>query len=290
MKQRTVYLPLFAALTIVAIGLLFGSPLDALAVTPGALLIGQMIPNGIPGQSMRQNFPSREEFKAYMVTKLGEIEVLRQSLYDTLLYPTAGQAQLLFFQNPIGQGLSASPGNAGNAKQLSDTNMTQPGTLPAPQGFWVQSIEVVFKPGSSAAANTYALRTPGNLVATDVATAQAGAHDVNAFYMAGSLRFTVLTKPYLEEAPLLRFPPKARPEYTAALAGGAGAAATLERVHVNEVLVAGGRPYNLEPGIPLMTSGNFNVTLLWPVAVVTPSGFNGSAQVILDGWLFRGVQ
>lgn len=246
--------------------------------------------NGLPGQMLKQNFPSLQDFKNYMVNKLGEIEVVKQSLYDTLVYPTAGQAQLLFFQNPIGQGLSASPGNAGNAKQLADTNMTQPGVLPAPQAFWVQSIEVDFQPGSSAAANTFAQRNPGNLVATDVVTAQAGSHDTNAFYTNGSLRFVVGTKPYLEEAPLLRFPPKARFEYEAAVYGGAGAAATLERVRINEKLCAGGRPYNLEPGVPLITSQNFAVTLLWPVAIATPSGFNGSARVILDGWQFRSVQ
>lgn len=286
--KRFVTFPNIVALAIVAIGVLFGSPLDALA--GGVFAIGQMMPNNLPGQGMRQNFPNLSDFKAYMVNKLGEMEVIRQSLYDTIVYPTAGVAQVLFFQNPIGQGLSASPGNAGAAKQLSDTNMTQPGTLPAPQAFWVQSVELDFQPGSSAAANTFALQIPGALVATDVATAQAGAHDVNAFYSTGALRFTVGTKPYLEEAALLRFPPKARFEYEAALSGGAGAAATLERVHLKEKLCAGGRPYNLEPGVPLMTSQNFNVTLLWPVIVPTPSGFNGAVRCILDGWLFRSVQ
>jgi hypothetical protein len=242
------------------------------------------------GNGLQQRFPNVEDFRKYLVTKIGEVEVIKQSLYDTLVYPTAGVAGLPFFQLPQGQGLSASPGNAGATKALSDTNLTLGGQLPAPQAFFISSIEVDFQPGSSAAANTFAIRTPGNLVATDVATAQAGSHDTNAFYTGGSLTLTIGTKPYLNEAALLRFPPKARFEYEVALAGGAGAAATLERIHVNEKLRAGGRPYQFEPGIALMTSQNFVVTLAWPVAVPTPSGFNGAARVILDGWLFRGVQ
>lgn len=236
------------------------------------------------------SYPNLETFKQMLVARVGEVEVIRQSLYDTLVYPTAGVVALPFFQTPVGQGLSASPGNAGAAKARSDTNLQLGGQLPAPQAFLVQSIEVDFQPGSSAAANTFALRTPGNLVATDVATAQAGAHDVNAFYSTGSLALTIGTKPYLNEAAMLRFPPKARFEYDVALAGGAGAAATLERIHINEKLRAGGRPYNLDPYLGIMTSMNFNVTLEWPVIVPTPSGFNGAVRVILDGWLFRAVQ
>lgn len=290
MKRILNFAPAIVAAFVAAFGILFADSGFASLATPenvGILLIGQTM---LPGQTLKQNFPSLNDFKEYMVNKLGEMEVIRQSLYDTLVYPTAGAANLLFFQNPIGQGLSASPGNAGNAKHLADTNMNNPGSLPAPQAFWIQSIELDFQPGSSNAANTFAQQIPGALVATDVVTAQAGAHDVNAFYTNGALSLVVGTKPYLNEAPLLRFPPKARFEMDAALSGGAGAAATLERLHVKEKLRAGGRPYNMEPGIPLMTSQNFNVQLTWPVAVATPSGFNGSVRCILDGWLFRSVQ
>ena len=60
---------------------------------------------------------------------------------------------------PLGQGLSASPGNANAVKALADTNMQMAGALPAPQGFWIQSIEVDVQPGSSTTANTYAIQT-----------------------------------------------------------------------------------------------------------------------------------
>lgn len=289
MKKLLEFSPTLIALALVAFASLFGPLAVAGIESPegvaAPLLLGQIL-----AQGMKQNFPTLQDFRSYMVNKLGTMEVIKQSLYDTVLYPTAGLANMLFFQNPIGQGLSSAPGNAGAAKTLADTNMEAAGTLPAPQGFWIQSIEVDFQPGSSAAANTFALQIPGALVATDVATAQAGAHDVNAFYTTGALTLTIGQKPYLKEGALLRFPPKARFELDTSLAAGAGAAATLERLHLKEKLRAGGRPYNLEPGLPLMTSQNFNVALSWPVIVPTPSGFNGAVRVILDGWLFRAVQ
>lgn len=232
------------------------------------------------------SFPTMEDFRAHMAVDPNSIEVIRQSLYDTMLYPTAGQVALLFFQTPIGQGLSASPGNANNPKALTDTNMQSQGQLPAPQGFWISSAELDVQPGSSATANTFALQIPKNNVAAQAATVQAGAHDVNAIYSTGSFVLTIGQKPYLQEAPLLRFPPKCRFEYDCAIGFDSDAAAVL----VAEKMKAGGRPYVLDPGLALMTSQTFNVTLGWPVVVATPSGFNAAVRCTLDGWLFRAVQ
>ncbi|MDW8259015.1 MAG: hypothetical protein RML32_06195 [Gammaproteobacteria bacterium] len=221
-----------------------------------------------------------------MAARLGAIEVIRQTLYDTVIYPAAGIAQLRFFQNPIGQGLSAQPGAATAPKSLADTNMTLAGQLPAPQGFWVQSIEVDVQPGSSSTANTFALQHPGAFAATAAATVQAGDHDVNAIYTTGALVFTIGQKPYLQEAPLLVFPPKCRFELDAAI--GSNSSTTGEVLKTK--LKAGGRPYLLDPGIAIMTSQNFDVTLFWPAVVATPSGFNAQIRVRLDGYLFRAVQ
>lgn len=232
------------------------------------------------------NFPTLTDFRNHLVNQLGVIEVLRQSLYDTIVYPTAGLAALLFFQVPQGQGFSASPGNAGNVKVLTDTNMVNGGSLPSPQGFWSQSAEVDVQPGSSAATvNTFALQIP-KAVGAAAATLQAGSHDVNAIYSAGSLEFTIGMKPYLQEAPLLKFPPKARFEYDVAIGADSNAAEAM----VAEKLRAGGRPYKFSPGFSIMTSQNFQVALRWPVIVPTPSTNNAAIRVILDGWLFRAVQ
>lgn len=234
---------------------------------------------------MKQNFPSLDDFKNYMVSQVGEVEIIRQSLYDTMIYPLAGIAALSFFQTPVGQGLSASPGNAGAAKTIADTNMQLAGQLPAPQGFWVESIELNVEPGSSAAANTFAIQLPSAAPAAAAVTAQAGEHDVNRIYTTGSLTFTIGSKPYVQEAPLLRFPPKARPKLKAALANNS---ATLV-LNVKAKANAGGRPYYTDPGLPIMTSQNFVVTLAWPAVVALPTN-NASIRCILDGWLFRAVQ
>lgn len=240
----------------------------------------------LAGVGIAQNFPSLDAFRAHMVTQLNDVEVIRQSLYDTVVYPTAGTVNLRFFQNPIGQGFSASSGNAGNPKTLADTNMEGAGQLPAPQGFWNQSIEVQFTPGSSAATvNTFVTQVP-KASAAQAATLQAGANDFWTVMTTGALLYTIGEKPYLKEAPLMRFPPKAKIEYDVALASDI----SVDLGFVAEVMRAAGRPYILDPGLALMTSQNFNVQLLWPVVIATPSTFNGKIQVTLDGWLFRGVQ
>lgn len=256
------------------------APMDASA---GMLAGGVML-------NMQQSFPNVGQFRDYMASQLGQVEVVKQSLYDTVLYPTAGAAQMLFFQNPVGQGLSASPGNANNPKALTDTNMDLAGQLPAPQGFWVQSVEVDFQPGSVATANTFTLQGAGSSAAAPAAATglvQIGAvNDVNAFYSTGALVFTIGQKPYLREGALMRFAPKCRFELDGAFAGNSATTANFGAAK----LKAGGRPYVLEPGIALMTSQNFSISLNWPVIVATPSGFNGAVRVILDGWLFRAVQ
>jgi hypothetical protein len=237
---------------------------------------------------LTQNFPNLQSFKDFMVTKLNDVEVIRQSLYDTVIYALAGSANIAFFQLPLGQGLSASPGNANAVKALADTNMQMAGALPAPQGFWIQSIEVDIQPGSVTTANTYTVQTTASSAAAPAAATGIvqilAVNEVHSLYAAGSLVLTIGQKPYLQEAPLLRFPPKCRFELDAAVGGNSATTANFGAM----VLKAGGRPYILEPGLALMTSQNFSVNILFPVVVALTN--NAAVRVILDGWLFRGVQ
>jgi len=238
---------------------------------------------------MQANYPNLEDFKRAIVADVGAVEVIKQSLYDTLIYPLAGVNTLRFFQTPLGQGAgangSAQPGNAGAAKHLADTNMDVAGQLPAPQAFWIQSIEVDVQPGSSAAANTFALQVPSAFAVATAAANNPGLTDVNAIYSTGALVLTIGQKQYLQEAPLLYFPPKCRFELDLALNTTSG---TVGEV-VKGKLKAGGRPYALDPGLGIMTSMNFDVTLSWPILVPLPTN-NAQVRVILDGWLFRAVQ
>jgi hypothetical protein len=100
--------------------------------------------------------PTAADFNARRVTNPGQSEIIRQRLYDYQLYANAGTTQLSFFQQPVGSGLTSAIGSTvGAVKTLWDTNMTLGGTLPSGQAYMVESIEVVFFPGSVTTANTY---------------------------------------------------------------------------------------------------------------------------------------
>jgi hypothetical protein len=270
------YLPIIASLFMVAVASAFGWTPTESAIAAVAI-----------GMAMPQDFPDLASFKAYMVNQPGVMEVVKWSLYDTAVYPTAGVLNLDFFQTQVGQGFSASTGNAGNPKALADTNMDGGGFLPAPQGFWIETIELIATPGSSAATvNTFVIQPPTNFAVAAAAAVQAGAHDVNAILTTGSLRLTVGTKPYLIEAPLYRLPPWCRMRFDWALATSSGTVGETTKDYMR----ADGEVYAITPGIPLPSMQNFKVSLQWPALVATPSTNNAKIQVILDGWLFRAVQ
>ncbi len=222
----------------------------------------------------------------YAVNRLDAAEGIRQSLYDFQLYPTAGATQFTFFQLPQGQGLSSHQGNAGNVKGLWDTNMESAGQLPNPKRYLMESIEIVFEPGSVSTANTFTSISP---IAFATAAAPAvGAHitDVNLLRQTGYLALFIGSKFYLQEAPIGRFPPKARAEFTGGVASNS---ATLGEVIVGNVKWDG-RPYFLEPAIFLESTQNFSVQINFPNAIATPSGFNARIGVIIDGYLYRNSQ
>lgn len=214
-------------------------------------------------------------------------QIVRNRLYDSLLLPTAGQNQLRFFAQQIGTGVTTALGaTVGSVKTESDTNLQMANTLPSGVEFVAQSIEILFFPGSVSTANTY---TPANVAffnTTAALAVMAAANDVNTFYQSGRLHFNVLNQIYLQEQPLLAFPPKAQLDYSGAVATNAAATAELGA----QLLKAGGRPYYLEPMITLLSACNFDVTLIWPAAVATGSGFNGRVVCYLDGLLKRAGQ
>lgn len=230
--------------------------------------------------------PTLNEVKHYAVNRSG-VEGIRQSLYDFNLYPTAGTNQILGFAQPQGQGITTAVGvAAGSAKNIADTNMELSGQLPAGKAFLVTSIEVLFFPGSVSTASTYTLVSPALFNAAAAATVAAQIADVNIFYQSGSLRFFIGSKNYLEEAPLMRFPPKAQFKLDAAVASNS---ATVGEVAMTTMRVAG-RPYMVEPPVLLENNQNFNVQLNWPALVAMPSGFNARVGIILDGYLYRNSQ
>jgi len=229
--------------------------------------------------------PTAADFNARRVTNPGQSEIIRQRLYDYQLLSNSGSTQLSFFQQPVGSGLTtALGGTVGAVKTLWDTNMTLGGTLPSGQAYMVESIEVVFFPGSVTTSNTYTPIGQSVFNATAAATVAAAANDVNTFYQSGMLEFNILSKNYLRETPLIAFPPKANFNLDAALASNS---ATTGEVALLQARAAG-RPYYIDPSISLQPAVNFEVVIKWPAAVAL--SFNARVGVVLDGYFMRASQ
>ncbi len=227
------------------------------------------------------------DFAAGAVMNPNQSEIVRGRLYDYQLYPTAGATQLTFFSSPVGQGLTtALGGTAGSAKTLWDTNMQLGGQLANGAAYLVQSIEVLFLPGSVSTANTYTPAAIGALTTAAAAATFGPSNDVNTFYQSGMLEFNIFNKNYLRETPLAAFPPKA---WLGMDSSQGNNSATLGS-NIMQLTKAGGRPYYLEPFITLKAAVNFEVLLKWPALVATGSGFNGRVGVLFDGAFMRASQ
>jgi hypothetical protein len=234
-----------------------------------------------------ERIPTAADFNSRRVTNPSQSEVVRQRLYDYQLYPTAGTTQFAFFQQPIGQGLtSAIGGTVGSGKTQWDTNMELGGTLPSGKAFLIESIEVVFFPGSVSTSNTYTPIKPLEFNATASATVGGQLADVNSVYQSGMLELNILSKNYLRETPLIAFPPKTQFNLDVGISSNSATTA----VNVAENMRAAGRPYYIDPTIALQPAVNFEVLIRFPAAVATPSGFNGRIGVILDGYFMRASQ
>lgn len=234
------------------------------------------------------NAYSLNTLQQFQVNQAGTAEVIRQRLYDYQLYPTAGQQQLTFFAIPIGQGANATALGApvGSNKTYADTNMDVAGALPRPKTYLVESIEVIYEPGSVATANTFTAANPSLFAAVAAAALIAQISDVNQIRISGWLEFFIGSKTYLYEAPLGVFPPKVRLELDASLANNSVTTSEVAAVSAKW----GGRPYYMDPPITLESMQNFSVLMKWPGVVATPSGFNGRIGVAFDGVLYRNSQ
>lgn len=210
-----------------------------------------------------EDFTNPNIFSRYAVNRAGEIEAVRQPLYDYQQYPSAGSSQLNFFAVPFGQG----------GKTLADTNMNIAGSLPNPKRFLILGISVQFFPGlfPSLAPAAPAIDNFSN--------------DVWEVFSATCwLELFIGSKPYLQ-APLNQFPPTTRLNGWAAL-GGNTAADTLNRVI--SYAAPSGTPFAMNPPIMLEPTQNFSVSLNFPTPVGVSA--NGRIGVHLHGVLYRNSQ
>ena len=208
--------------------------------------------------------PSLTDLQQYNVNRADAVEAVYGNLYDTLTTAALGQTQLQFFQTPKGQ----------NGKTLADTNMTVAGQLPAPQSFLVMSIELYFVPGDAVSIH-------------GAAAANAYVQDVLSFYTGKAwLELFIGSKAYVDESPLMKFPPRCGLGGFAALSDATTpAAAGATQIGYAQ---ASGPIYELNPPILLVPNQNFNVTLNWPVAI--PLTVAGAVTVNMSGILYRNSQ
>lgn len=210
---------------------------------------------------MRQDIPTLQELQQYNVNRPDQVEAVRQSLWDTQTYVDNSTTQLSFFQIPKGQ----------SGKTFADTNMEAAGALPAPKSFWIQTIELfVF---------------PTNAVGADGTTISALKNwsDMYLLMQVGWLELFIGSKAYLDEGPLMKFPP--RSGLTGVAFASDSTANTGTRV---DYVSMGGPVYELQPEILLVPTQNFIVTLNWATAVDLVA--NVKIVCNLGGVLYRNSQ
>jgi hypothetical protein len=193
-----------------------------------------------------------------------QTEAVKWNLYDTLAYATTGQQSLTFFQSPVGQ----------NGKTLADTNMQAGGALPNPQQFLVTGIEIYFRPGT-------AVSTLGAPAVNEYAI------DNEKFWMSPSwLTFLIGSKAYLNESPLIKFPPPNGLVGWAAMSDTTTAGAGQN--NVISYATAAGECFEMNPPVLLTTNTNFNISLNWPALVTLTTA--ATVKVNLSGLLYRASQ
>lgn len=215
------------------------------------------------GRNLRQLYQSQ-------LTQPGVKEGIREPLYDYLPYDSGTALQLGFFQRQAGT----------SGVTFADTNMPGAGQLPKGWKFVVDAISIDYFPGSNAA--NYVRQDP--VKAAAAIAAPNFANDVYAIASRGFLQFNVGQKPYLT-APLLDFPSMSGLFITP------GVALENEAAGANQITCdyarVTGKPFQLNPVLPLDENTGFVVTLNWAAAVVMPSGFDPLVRVTLHGTKFR---
>lgn len=249
----------FAVLGIIAIAVLISVTLH-----PAAGIIAMM--------GLGRPILTQDELNQHR-TALAAQDVIYAPLFDSATYATAGQTQIVLFTSPLGQGTTSAPSATGS-KTLADTNMTAAGQLTKGNEFFMVGQELMLFPGESPESvggnnviNGF-LNDTYNIGKSGVLTLQIGSN-----------------RAYIQDGPLIIFPPSARLAVQAAI-GGVNTASTQS---ISEALYAAwaGEPYAITPVYIEATQG-FQETIQWP-AVVT---IVATARLFsrLRGYLIRNAQ
>lgn len=213
--------------------------------------------------------PKVQDLERYNVENVEAIEGIWNPLYHYQAYAAAGQAQLTFFQTPVGQG----------GLTYDDTNMLSAGSMPAGQNFLCVGVEVLFFAGTAPAVNG----VPGG--ASHLAALKS-INDTWTVQKSGRVRFFIGSKDYLIDGPIGVFPAQNGIEGTAA-ANGSTANDTLNTL-VNAAAIRG-PVYQITP-VRLTSSLNFSVFIETNGLVPLPSAVAGRIGVRLLGFQYRRSQ
>jgi hypothetical protein len=214
----------------------------------------------------------------YRVTRSDSCELVRQTFYDSAVYPAAGTLNLQFFNLPLGQGV----GFGGGTKSYSDTNLQTASQLPKHNDFVLEGVEIHFQPTTP----TVAAQMPASYGTPAIAQI---VNDTYIFRRSGNLNLTIGNKPYLQEAPMMRFPAKTGFRIlTPALSDATTAAAAQQsRIAFADAV---GPIYALHPAeIFIESTQAFILTLAWPEgaqAITNPARI----FVVFHGMLIRATQ
>lgn len=203
---------------------------------------------------MDLNNPIPQEWASYVTQSPVGLEIIPAMLYDTLPYVSAVTRELIFF-------------NQSNV--LEDiSNLKQPGMLPNPQSFLIQSINIYF-------------RTIPNLAATAAAMEVT---DMINLVNTGILKLTIGTKVY-GPYPLWKLPSGSNIKSSIA-------SATLAAPLIANYGQLDGPLYPLFPNLMIAPLQNFFVTLAWPSGAITLGAPTAPLpiEVVFDGQLARAVQ
>jgi len=210
----------------------------------------------------------------------GDTDVVWWPLYDSISYPSAGQGAFSFYSNPIGQGISSSPGAGAVPKSIFDTNLTIGSQLTSGNEFFMIGSESNFSPGVSNAALPLTVLPGRSFLLTTVGVF---ANDIWSVGQGGVKTLTVGTdRKYFQDGPLAVFPPSQRMHGFSAVAGDAITTGGAEVTYASW----SGELYTMIP-VYIASNQNWNINVNFAAIIPTPSGQVARLIDRMRGYLIR---
>lgn len=213
------------------------------------------------------------EHQSYLST----IDVIWNPLYDFASYPSAGSLQISFFSTPIGQGTTTAPGATG-AKTEADTNMNSAGQLGKGNQFYTTGVEMLLFPSN----------VPGN-GGIDITAVGSFTNTMYNVGKSGFVTFKVGSdRIYLQQGPLMLFPPSARLAGWAAIASEGDTSVATSVGEINYA-VWSGEVFTI---VPVLLDANqvFTFDAKWPALVAAAGPSAHRLGVRLRGYQIRNAQ